>query len=419
MLIEFRVVNFRSFKEAQTFSMVAGAFSEHMKTNTFDPKINGFDEKLLRSSAIYGANAAGKTNLLRAIQYMQAFILNSANPMASLPFTPFKFSSSTRDAPSEFEITFVRNGTRYEYGFAVGAERVEKEWLVEFINPRGRVIFKRTYDRKTKKYEWNLPTFLKGQRIVWKESTRPNALFLSTAVQLNSKQLMPVYEWFQKHLVVIADATKFNASLTLGLFEEKNGKEKLLSFMKEADLAITDLKLERKPLPTNGQFVFQGKMPILEHKPGQLPNQLEIAFSHPSDDENYSTLDLSEESNGTQIFFSTAGGWINVIKNGEVILCDEIEASFHPRLVRFLIERFHSEKNNPQNSQLIFTTQSPTLLDQELFRRDQFWFVEKDRNGTSKVYPLTDFKPRNDEVLERWYMRGRYGALPLIELPEE
>jgi AAA15 family ATPase/GTPase len=274
-------------------------------------------------------------------------------------------------------------------------------------------IFERTYDRKTKQYEWNFPPVLKGQRSVWRESTRPNALFLSTAIQLNSTQLLPVFEWFQKRLVVVVGETKFNAGLTLNLLEEREGKEKLLSFMKEADLGITDIELKRESLPV-GNFIFHGNA-ILEHKPGQLtPNQIKVTFSHPSDDKKHSSLDLSEESNGTQTFFRTAGAWANIFKNGEVLLFDEIESSYHPLLVRFLIKKFHSAQNDNQNSQLIFATQSPVTLDQGLMRRDQIWFVEKDRMGGSKVYPLTDFKPRNDEVLERWYMKGRYGALPII-----
>ena len=125
-------------------------------------------------------------------------------------------------------------------------------------------------------------------------------------------------------------------------------------------------------------------------------------------------MDLGEESSGTQVLFRSAGAWLNVFSNGEVLLFDEIDTSLHPLLIRFLVQRFHSKLTNPLNAQLIFTTHNTSLLDQQLFRRDQVWFVEKDRSGASKVYPLTDFKPRKDEDLEGWYMRGRYGALPLL-----
>jgi AAA15 family ATPase/GTPase len=142
---------------------------------------------------------------------------------------------------------------------------------------------------------------------------------------------------------------------------------------------------------------------------------VKVTLSHVAEDSRENIgLDFDEESHGTQTLFKTAGAWLNVVKNGEVLLFDEIDTSLHSLLVRFLIRRFHSQKTNPNNAQLIVTTHNTSLLDRELFRRDQIWFVEKDQHGASKLYPLTDFKPRSDESLERWYMRGRYGALPIL-----
>jgi hypothetical protein len=143
---------------------------------------------------------------------------------------------------------------------------------------------------------------------------------------------------------------------------------------------------------------------------------VKVSLSHSTDNPDESiALDFNEESHGTQTLFKTAGAWLNVMSNGEVLLVDEIDTSLHPLLVRFLIQRFHSDNTNPRNAQLIFSTHNTSLLDQEtLFRRDQIWFVEKDSDGASKLYPLTDFKPRTDEALEKWYMRGRYGALPIL-----
>ncbi len=144
------------------------------------------------------------------------------------------------------------------------------------------------------------------------------------------------------------------------------------------------------------------------------PNLLRITLSHATESKQDVGLDLSEESAGTQILFRSAGAWINVFENGEVLLIDEIDTSLHPLLTRFSIERFHSSVTNPRNAQLIFTTHNTSLLDQDLFRRDQIWFIEKGPDSACKLYPLTDFKPRNDEKLESWYLRGRYGALPLL-----
>lgn len=417
MLIELQVCNFRSFRENQTFSMVAGAYPEHGGTNTFDPGLPGF-ARLLRSGAVYGSNAAGKTNLLRALQFIQSLVLNSASstPATAPPYTPFKFSKATRRKPSRFQVTFIQRGVRYEYGFSMDAVRIREEWLMEYVNPRGRAIFTRMFDEKKHDYTWKFSTFLKGQRSMWSAATRPNALFLSTAIQLNSKQLLPVFEWFQKRLVVILGPQTLNQTLTFQLFERPEGKGELLPFLREADLGITDVQIEREAMPTSpGRMLVMDGSSIIEQRPGvSVPNLLKVTMSHGVGKEDVA-LDLSEESAGTQELFKNAGAWLNVFKNGEVLVIDEIDKSLHPLLTRFLIQRFHSSKLNPHNAQLIFSTHNTHLLDQDLLRRDQIWFVEKDSSGASSLYPLTDFKPRNDEVLERGYLRGRYGALPVLD----
>jgi AAA15 family ATPase/GTPase len=225
-----------------------------------------------------------------------------------------------------------------------------------------------------------------------------------------------VFEWFQKNLIVVTESASFNASLTFKLVEAEAGKNELLSFMKQADLGITDIAIKREPVPDNIVFSKNTKGVIFERTPTSGSTRIHVAVSHFSDDEHHASLDLFEESAGMQTFFRTAGAWLNVLKQGEVLLVDEIEASLHPLLVKFLIQKFHSEKSNVKNSQLIFTTQNSGLLDQALFRRDQFWFAEKNREGGSTLYPLTDFTmPRKDEDLERGYLRGRYGALPMID----
>ncbi len=421
MLIEFRVANFRSFRDRQTFSMVADTLRQHMDTNTVDPDLATFP-RLLRSAAVYGANAAGKTNLLRAILYMQNFVVRSAVTPAATPheFTPFMFSSKFRNAPSTFEITFAQNGSRYEYGFSIDAERVLSEWLVEHFHSRGRELFNRKFDKKRNEYSWKYSSYLKGQRASWSKQTRKNALFLSTAAQLNSAKLLPIFEWFQKRLVVIVGPVSLNESLTLKVLQEPEGKDQILPFLREADFGIADVVVDRQRLPSQGAIVGARPIMIL-HGPGASgPHLVKVTFTHTSGDASeQAKLELEDESSGAQVFFRNAGAWLNVLEKGEVFLVDEIDTSLHPLLVRFLVQKFHSAKTNPKNAQLIFNTHDLSFLDQELFRRDQIWFVEKDSDGSSKLYPLTDFTPRNDELLDRWYIRGRYGALPIVSESQE
>jgi len=416
MLIEFKVTNFRSFRETQTFSMVAGAFTQHLKTHTFDTKLPEVG-RLLRSSAVYGPNAAGKTNILRILQFMQGFVLSSTAtpPGSSLPYTPFRFSTDSRNAPSKFEVTFLQNGIRYEYGFSLDEKRIHDEWLIEYINPRGRELFKREYDNKTKTHKWKFSTFLKGKRALWSDSTRPEELFLSKVIlNFNNQQLLPIFEWFQKRLVIIVGAATMNPTLTLNLMEQPNGKSRILPFIQEADPSIVDFTVSRESITPGAAFLPSASF---VHQPAgqQLPSLVKISLSHRSDDAENSGIDLFEESSGLQILFRSAGAWLNVFDNAEVLLFDEIDTSLHTLLARYLIGLFNSTKTNKKNAQLIFTTHNISLLNQDLFRRDQIWFTEKNYDGLSTLYPLTDFHPRNDKSLEKDYMLGRYGALPILK----
>ena len=414
MLIEFSVTNFRSFRERQTLSMVAGRLSEHAETHSFDSGLVGFD-RLLATTVLYGPNASGKTNLMRALQTMQQAIVNSATLNLALKDwrMPFKLDATSQVAPTAFEITFVQGGVRYGYGFEVDDERVVLEWLIEYVNPRGRTLFERAYDPKKKDYDWQFSTFLKGQRTVWKEATRPNALFLSVAVQLNSRQLAPIFQWFSTKLSVIVGPTSLNASLTPRLLERPDGKAKLLSLLQEADFNISDVQVVRHQVAP-GAVVMPGAMAVEQGPEGMWA--LRVTFSHSKlDGGEPVALDYSEESHGTQVLFQAAGAWLKVLEEGEVILFDELETSLHPLLIRYLVEQFHSTSTNPRHAQLIFSTHNTSLLDMDLFRRDQIWFVERGRKSASRLYPLTQFKPRQGEALERGYLRGRYGALPVID----
>jgi AAA15 family ATPase/GTPase len=168
--------------------------------------------------------------------------------------------------------------------------------------------------------------------------------------------------------------------------------------------------MRKEPLPVIG--TGPGISPTPE-VPG--PMFVQVTSFHKSIDTGKPvSFDLREESNGTQILFRSAGAWLNVLENGEILFIDELDTSLHPHMTRFLINLFHNQATNKKNAQLVFTTHDTSLLDSDLFRRDQVWFVEKDRKSASRIYPLTDFSPRRDEALERGYLRGRYGALPFI-----
>ena len=420
MLIEFSVANFMSFKERQTFSMVASKNKELEETHTFVAPISGGRDsiRLLRSAAVYGANAAGKTNLLFAIDAMQQMVLKSAaeklqgDPLELI--VPFMLDSKKRNEPSEFEIHFIVDAVRYQYGFAADKKRIVEEWLIAFPRNRAQRWFDRSWDSKTEKYNWYFSTSFKGEKDLWKKSTRENALFLSTAVQLNSEQLQLLYEWFRGHAQIPRQAEMlpfFTAS-----YVAESGQKEVLDFLKSADLSIHDVRVKMKHLDLDafpGLISEEVKEALRKGIAGRKIH--EVKSVHLDDAGEEVTFDWVHEASGTQKIFSLAYFWLGMQKKNRIVCLDELHAHLHLALAKFLVAWFHSDRNNPNNSQLIFTTHETSMLNQEFLRRDQIWFCEKNEEKATEVYPLSDFHPRKGrENLELGYISGVYGAVPYI-----
>ncbi|GBE01054.1 MAG TPA: ATP-binding protein [Nitrospirae bacterium] len=418
MLIEFNVTNYLSIREQTTLSLVKAKSEELKSTNTFVPEAPVTPE-LLRSSALYGANAAGKSNFIKALQFMRGLVIRSAKESQAgekLAVTTFLLDETSKKKPSEFEVTFVSQGVRYQYGFAVTQERIIEEWLLAYPKGRPQRWIERAYDEKSQAYVWGKMEKLSGQKQLWQAATRSNALFLSTAIQLNNQQLTPVFEWFSSTLHV-AGIGAWSPRFSIKLCENIETRNKIISFLKGADVDIDDIQLEKERfnkenLPDDMPDEFKkqieeefGDKPIVNVKTGHsLTSGKKVLF------------DIADESDGTQKIFALAGPWIDTLKNGYVLVIDELHDNLHPLMVKFLINLFHCRETNPKNAQLIITTHDTSILNQEMFRRDQIWFCEKDKEQSSKLYPLTDFSPRKGvENLERGYLAGRYGALPYLK----
>ena len=418
MLIEFSVANFMSIKERQTFSLVASKSTELADTHTFDAPIvsGGGGFKLLRSAAIYGANAAGKTNLLVALKVMGDLVAKSAGETVRgdpVPVTPFMLDAKTRKAPSEFEVQFVADGVRYQYGFSATQERVMAEWLIAYPRNRAQRWFERTWSAKKRTHQWEFSALLTGEKNLWKKSTRDNALFLSTAVQLNSQQLQPVHDWFTNH-THLPGALHLNPGSSL---YEKGNKGEVLDFLKVSDLGIDDLYVKKKEISRDE---LPADMPehmrqfLLKEMEGE--SVYEIATVHMDADGKPVKFDFGDESAGTRKMLALASNWLDALRKGRVIFIDELHGHLHLKLIEYLVKLFHNDKTNPHNAQLVFTTHETALLNQEIMRRDQIWFCEKNQRGETVVHPLTDFRPRKGrENLELGYLSGAYGALPYIK----
>jgi AAA15 family ATPase/GTPase len=402
MLIRFRVSNFRSLREEQQLSMVA-AFKDDRKDLVHVESL-GLD--LLRVAGIYGANAAGKSNLLDALRFMQAAVIESHRawpPDGPIAREVFRLDAESRTRPSLFEADFLLEGVHFQYGFELDDKEILREWLYAFPNKRRQVWFTRD-SKRSEPFQFGKQ--LKGSNRTIERLTRANSLFLSAAAENAHEALCRIYSWFriQIHLSSAATRETWGTPLTVSLLETR--REEILGLLRMADLGIVDVQArERAP----GE-------PLKRLMRSEVANRI-LEFSHRAKGSQVS-MSLAEQSRGTQAWFWMAGLIVETLETGYLLCLDEIDASLHPYLVLEILRNFQDPERNPKQAQLIFNTHDTTLLGHLLgepgLHRDQIWFVEKDEEGASHVYPLSDFKPRKQENIERGYLQGRYGAVPFI-----
>jgi uncharacterized protein len=413
MLVEFRVSNFRSLRDEQVLSLVASKDRHLQDSNTISTSVNAVPA-LLRSAVVYGANASGKSNVVKALQYMRAVILESATLQPSQEFQvrPFRLDEHSASQPIEFEVTFLFGGVRYQYSFAMNAKRILREHLLVYKAFKPQRWFERYFDERTGKDIYEFSANLKGPKHVWENATRANSLFLSMAVQLNSDSLRTVYDWFVESLVIVNEQSPLNAQDSIQMLKNVDGRKRICEFLTAADISIADIDVVTQKVP--GQQIHfdmvAGKTEITNE---EVENQ-ELLFSHITE-KGRAVFDLIDESNGTRNLLFIAGPVLEVLKKGQTLIIDELDTSLHTLLVRELVRLFHQPDINTGGAQLIFTTHDTSLLDAtNLFRRDQIWFVEKDRDQASSLVPLSEFSTRKNEALERGYLTGRFGGIPFL-----
>ena len=405
MLIEFGVSNFKSIRDEARLSMVAGTGKEHKDSHLVATRANGRvpSNPLVRTAVVYGANAAGKTNLLDALGIMKRIVTTPSQPGDSLPIKPFKFDPESVRGDTTFEVLCVVGGVRYQYGFTANSEHVCQEWL--FAWPRGRV--QRWVERDGQ--NWKLSDRLGGDKNVWLRATRSNALFLSTAASLNSQELKPLFDWFRHTLRVVGSKfTRFDIDAL------DQHKKEVISFLQAADMVVADFRVVEREI---GPEHLPVDMPVvLKEILSKIGNgqQISVFLSHNTNLGSIE-LEISDESAGTQKLFNLSIPLLQSLQEGFVVVMDELNNSLHPALVRFILDRFHNPRFNTGGAQLVFSTHDTSILNQEIFRRDQIWLCERDEQLATHLYPLSDFRPRKGvENLERSYLAGRYGAVPFI-----
>lgn len=416
MLIEFSIENYRSIKEKVTLSLLSS--SDKLLDNNLIRNTVLKNEDLLRSAAIYGANASGKTNVLLGINFLYRMVLLSSKNQKGekINVTPFRLDDNCVSKPSRFEIVFIKNDVKYVYGTAITVEKVVEEYLYYYPKGRKAIIFTRDINREPI-YIFN--TDQNEQKFI---STKilDNVLYLSGATQLNYDKTSVAFDWFNDTLQVIGstDRPALQHFTTNLLNENESMKAYILKGLSEADLGIEDISALIKDVPIDDlPSDLSDKLKSLATK-GTL-REVSIKSIHKGIDVNGNekkvSFEFDEESEGTIRMFSLIGPWIDALINGHVLIIDELETKLHHKLSVFLVNLFNNPTQNKNNAQLIFTTHNTNLLDQDLLRRDQIWFTEKNpKFGSTDLYSLVEFSPRSDKNIQRGYLAGRYGALPFI-----
>lgn len=420
MLIDFKFKNFMSFADECNFTMLANKDNSHS-----EDLISFGKDRASKVRLIYGANASGKTSFINAMYFISSFIANSNMLLEKMPIqvVPFKFCDNCFNTPSEFEITFIKDGLKYAYSFSCTREKVIDERLDIYYSAKPTMIFNR-FD--TNNYEFN-----KDAKILnpLKERNLDNKLFLVTTASWNYEKTKPVVDYLLNTITVMDVDVLWK--ICLDRIYENNEQEEYKAFclkiLNNADISISDFKVDPKKLKDVGS-----EAEMLNKLLSVATNGNEDAMKTIQDTNIYSfttfhnvkndnkdnkyPLPLNEESLGTIKMFKYSPVLYYVFKEGKVLFVDEIDKSLHPLMVEYLIKMFHDKNINTNNAQLIANTHDTNLLNLGILRRDDIWFTERNyESGKTEMYSLSDFSPRTTENIERAYLLGRFGAIPFIK----
>jgi hypothetical protein len=420
LLLSFRAENVRSFRGELELSMLATALAEKDVVRSVTWREGGQPVGVLPVAGLFGANASGKTNVLRVMDDMRSHVLHSfrsGSPVGGVPRRAFLLDPTSTRTPSRFEIDIVLEGVRHQYGFVVDDEKFLEEWAYRY--PRGRSAL--LFHRRGSDVELGSGDRVKGRAV--SELLRPNALFLSTAASANHPNLLPLYAWFGRNLVLAEAKTRpFRQALTTQMLEDDKSQERVLALLRAADLGVTGAK-RHEPDPVMKERLQRAVRILLGQEgesdgadEGPAFDELGVRLTHEGVEGDIE-LDADDESLGTLVWFGLIGPVIDALARGSVFLADELDASLHPALVGQLVRLFQDPDSNPRRAQLIFNSHDATLLGDSgnrVLGRDQIWFTEKVNDGSTRLYPLTSLDPRREEAVGRRYLAGRYGATPIL-----
>lgn len=424
VLLAFRAENARSFKDEIELSMLATAMAEKQYVYDVPWREGGSPVSVLPAAGVFGANASGKSNLLKVMADMRRHVLGSFRsgiPGGGIIRERFRLDKPSAEQPSRFEIDIVLDGVRHEYGMELDDHRVAQEWAYQYPKGKARLLFDRQGD------DIQLGTAERSRSRAVLDLLRPNALMLSAAAAAGHPVLVPLHRWFQRNLrFAEAESRSARQVLTAKMLDDEAQREAALRMLRAADLGIAGV--HTYAVDPAIQERLRRALPILmgtEEESAEddhptlkgLDELTGINLVHRGAGTDIE-LGAEDESLGTLVWFGLVGPVIEALRRGTVLLVDELDASLHPDLVERLVRMFQHPERNPRRAQLVFNSHDTTLLggavDDRLLGRDQIWFTQKLKDGRTQLYPLTRFDPRKQEAVGKRYLGGWYGAKPIL-----
>ena len=428
MLLEYNFKNFKSFKDLNTLSMIGvKSFKEHEPNNII--KID--NEKILKSAVVFGNNASGKSNLVKGLKLMKEVVKSSFRDAllekeSTLQIEKFLLNTETENLPTLFEVIFIYENIKYRYGFEIGSNVIEKEWLYYTFNKETPLFI-----RENNKFSINKTSFKEGINL--DEKTRDNVLFLSLVAQFNGQVSNKIIKWFNNVNFISGIHDKgYGLYTTNKLKNDKNfykWMSLILNHLEISNITIEEVDFNEKEFKNiidkaNDEKLKKFIIALNEFKEDDT-KKIQISTWHKKYDSNNLLIDTipfdfeKQESEGTKKFINLLGPWYDTLINGKTLVVDELDSRLHTQLTKNLVQLFH--KHNKNSAQLLFTSHDVNLLDKDIFRRDQIWFVEKDQFGASQLYSLADFKAesvRKTSSFSKNYLNGKYGATSYFKISD-
>jgi AAA15 family ATPase/GTPase len=416
MLIGFSVTNFRSFHAQQSISFVSSSDDSHRQTHCFSTGFRAVPT-LNRTAVIFGPNASGKTNLLMALRSMRDLVLDSTvltEAQYQEAFSPFGFDL-TEGASTKFEIDLLLDGDRYKYAFSYNDRRITYERLTVYSGRKPQRWFERSFDPDTQTENWApFSVNVEGHREMWRKATRPRALFVTTAAQLDGEQFVPLLRWFQTQLeFVLYSSDYFNASALAKRMRDAHFKSSILSVLQMIKIPIGDIRMierERMEPP------LAEKMDLDGVGGGDASSAVEVSYSRSSAAPIW--VNLAKEGAGVRRLLFLLGPLLDTIHNSKLAVVDNFDAALHPLVTRFVLQLNSLKSGVRHKAQLLLSSHNTSLMDLDILRRDEIWLMDTDGDRASRLSSMAKHHLRRHEMIAKHYMRGRYGGVPHIDAVE-